>query len=366
MVTSCGAEPCCGGPAWWVSADYLFGWIQKSQLPPLVTTSPAGTAQAVAGVLGSPTTSVLAGGPVNDSMVPGFRVQGGYWFGHQQCIGVEGGFSMLGSQSTIFPFSSDGTTILARPFFSAIDSTAGSFLVGFPGSSSGSLVVRATTDNFYEWHVDLVERWYPCDWLRFDTMVGYRGYRYQDKVRIEQQLLPTNPNFAAGTVVTGIDDFSAKDVFQGCDFGVRTQFVFGKLSLDLLSKVAFGDLHQGSNVGGSQTVTVPGVAPVTTVGGVLALSSNIGLTTHDEFALLPELGATLNWQIGSSLRLRVGYSALFLDDIVRAANQINLTVNPQLFTPGGAALGGPALPSSNLNRTGIWIQALSVGAEITF
>src|SRR5438876_765945 len=39
---------------WWVSADYLFGWVRASKLPPLVTTSLAGTPRAEAGVLGEP------------------------------------------------------------------------------------------------------------------------------------------------------------------------------------------------------------------------------------------------------------------------------------------------------------------------
>src|SRR5437868_8563481 len=42
----------------WFSADYLSGWVQPARLPPLVTTSPAGTPLAQAGVLGLPATSV--------------------------------------------------------------------------------------------------------------------------------------------------------------------------------------------------------------------------------------------------------------------------------------------------------------------
>src|SRR5262249_58962705 len=38
----------------WVTAEYLFGWFQGGDTKPLVTTSPAGTPQSVAGVFGPP------------------------------------------------------------------------------------------------------------------------------------------------------------------------------------------------------------------------------------------------------------------------------------------------------------------------
>src|SRR6516165_9804373 len=36
------------GPQFWATADYLFAWFSGDRLPALVTTSPAGTAQAIA------------------------------------------------------------------------------------------------------------------------------------------------------------------------------------------------------------------------------------------------------------------------------------------------------------------------------
>src|SRR5437588_12407155 len=50
----------------WFTADYLHGWMQPAHLPPLVTTSPQGTARTSAGVLGLPTTSLLFDCHVND------------------------------------------------------------------------------------------------------------------------------------------------------------------------------------------------------------------------------------------------------------------------------------------------------------
>ena len=57
-----------------------------------MTTSPAGTAQLNAGVLGGPTTTLFGGDVVNDDIRSGFRVGAGYWFNAERTIGIEAGF----------------------------------------------------------------------------------------------------------------------------------------------------------------------------------------------------------------------------------------------------------------------------------
>src|SRR5882757_945505 len=45
----------------WAEMEYLAWSVKGDRLPPLVTTSPAGTPQAQAGILGPPSTTVLFG-----------------------------------------------------------------------------------------------------------------------------------------------------------------------------------------------------------------------------------------------------------------------------------------------------------------
>src|SRR5262249_50837045 len=66
---ACGPSPAaCPGPddappTWvWADAEYLLWWMKGDSLPPLITSSPAGTPQSQAGVLGAPGTAVLFGG----------------------------------------------------------------------------------------------------------------------------------------------------------------------------------------------------------------------------------------------------------------------------------------------------------------
>ncbi len=58
----------------WVSGEYLMTWFRGASLPALVTTSPDGTTRTSAGILGTPGTSTLVGGDVNDRIRAGFRL----------------------------------------------------------------------------------------------------------------------------------------------------------------------------------------------------------------------------------------------------------------------------------------------------
>src|SRR5580704_2583491 len=82
----------------WIAAEYLLWSTKGDKLPPLITTSPAGTPAASAGVLGAPGTSILFGnGTVGDGGRSGARLRGGYWFDPQHSAGIEAQFFALGS-----------------------------------------------------------------------------------------------------------------------------------------------------------------------------------------------------------------------------------------------------------------------------
>jgi hypothetical protein len=351
----------------WATGEYWLAWMQGPKVPPLVTTSPSGTDRTLAGLLGVPTTSILFGdGRVSEDARNGFRIGAGSWLDADRTLGVEAGFSLLESNATVFGAASDGTAILARPFFSALDNSSQSNLVAFPGSSSGSIVVRAESGTFSEAHVDFVEKFYDGR-FRAESLLGYRYYRYDEGLNVQQLISPTAAPFVPGTQIATFDDFVTHNEFHGVDLGLRTQFRRDALSLDLLGKVAVGNLHRIIKINGGQTTSVPGTAPVTTSGGLLALSSNIQTTSNNEWSFLPEIGVSVGWRINPNLRVNLGYSGLFLYRIVRASEQVDLTVNPNLIPPAtGTAVGPSNQPALLLNRDSAWIQGLTLGMEFTY
>ena len=135
-------------------------------------------------------------------------------------------------------------------------------MVAFPGSSSGAIDVRVSSGNFYEAHFDFVEKVIDTGFVRLDSLLGYRFFRYDEGLRIQQQVTPTNGVFTQGTQIATVDNFNTSNQFHGLDLGFRTRFNFNDdLSLTVLTKIAVGHLDRHVNINGTTVTTVPGRLP---------------------------------------------------------------------------------------------------------
>src|SRR5262249_54174644 len=148
--------------------------------------------------------------------------------------------------------------------------------------------------------------------------------------------------------------------FYGAQIGAEAHLVgLGKLSLDGVLKVALGCNHEVISTRGSTTLSAPDLAqPLTASGGVLALPTNIGRRTREEFALVPELGITAGYQVTSYLRATAGYTLLYWSDTVRPGNEVGRVVNP-LRIPSSAFFDGqsaPAAPVPFSKQVDFWAQ----------
>src|SRR5215467_4057028 len=166
--------PLSGG--FWIGAEYLLWSAKGDKLPPLVTTSPAGTLQPQAGVLGTPGASVLFGDSgVNDRWRSGARVSAGYWFDPQRTMSIEAHFFILNPNSTGFAASSNGNPILARPFVDATTGLPAAQLIAFPGFTAGSVAINDTSRLL---GVGAAYRAEFCRSCAFGSVGGLIGYRY--------------------------------------------------------------------------------------------------------------------------------------------------------------------------------------------
>ena len=346
----------------------MFSWMRKN-LPPFVTTSPAGTAQTAAGVLGQPNTSVLFGNAnVNGDFRSGVRLEAGGWFDANRTIGVDVGFFMLESQNALFFATSQGNPILARPFTDATTGNPSSQLVAFPGLDTGSIVGSDRSNNLYSVNVDFLEVAFERPGFRLEGLFGYRFLRFDDALNINQNLVATGTIGAIvpGTQIQPNDSFSAQNEFNGGEFGLRAEWHRQRWSVDLLAKLAAGDLDRDIAINGSTRISVPGSPATTLPGGFLALSSNIGSHNSEDFIVVPEFGTTLGWDITNSLRLRLGYSLLFLSEMANAADQVSLNINPNLFPTSASTGTTPSSPSFSLHTSYLWIQSINLGLEFRY
>ena len=370
----CGVDGCggdAGGGRVWVDAEYLLWWMRGAHLPPLVTTSPAGTAAAQAGVLGAPGTSVLFGGSsVNEDLRSGVRLGAGAWLDEAGTLGVEASFFALESKATRFLAASDGSTILARPFVDATTGLPASVLAAFPGTSSGTVAASETSDGLIGAGFLFRERFcLGSHDFRLDALVGYRYLRFGDRLDVTQGLTSTgaaNPNFVVpGTTLAVSDRFDSHNEFNGVDLGLEASYLRGPLSLRVLGKLAAGINHQTVSIGGNTAVTVPGADTANSVGGLLALPTNIGHHSRDEGALVPELGVKLGYQVTPNVRATVGYTYLYWSDVARAGDLVNTTINPGRIPPSTTTTG-PQQPAFFFQKSNLWVQGIDLGLELRF
>jgi hypothetical protein len=74
----------------------------------------------------------------------------------------------------------------------------------------------------------------------------------------------------------------------------------------------------------------------------------------------------LGCQVTEHTRAWVGYNFLYVSDVVRSGDAIDLRVNTNQIPPRNAPVTGPAVPAYTGNRTDFWAQGLSVGLEFRF
>jgi hypothetical protein len=355
----------------WVRPEVFVGWIEGFSVPPLVTTSPQGTARADAGVLGEPNTSIVVG---NERLVEGARaggrIQFGAWLDPCERLGVQASFFAFGQETDVRSFDSDDFAILARPFFNVEEGIArqDAELVAFPQLLSGQIEVRAESD-FHGFEVMGRKQLAAGCYVRVDCLAGWRNLSLDEELLIRDQktTLAADNGLPAGTSLSEFDRFSTENRFNGAQVGVIAEMRRCCWTLETALKLALGNTHSQVDIDGQTVVRVPlqggGVDEDTTPAGLLAQETNIGTYEQDDFAVVPELSVNLGYELTCNLRVTVGYTFLYWSRVARPGDQIDTDLN--LTQLDGALVGVPR-PQFNFVSTDVWAQALSLGVDYRF
>jgi hypothetical protein len=434
----------------YVGAEYLLWRTRGMRLPPLVTTGSTadtsltffpdnfnGTTVGPAflltlpGSLGpsSPNTSVLFGGSrFEEDLRSGSRLTVGLWLDSDQTAGIEASGFFLEPTSKTFTATSDGSAVLARPFFDTIFGAEAALPIAgpaqtvlsqpvtvnpgatlpvrliFPVSSSGGIGI-STTNDFWGAELDGRAALMKGSWYRVDALAGFRYLQLKEALSISSfsnttfplvtnTLLNTAADIVQGqlfynvklpSLATGLvgisDSFVTHNDFYGGQIGVQAEADRGIWFVDLRAKMAFGVTHQVVDVSGFTASNTTAGASITP-GGLLAVASNSGQHNRYEFGLVPEVGINLGCQITRHLRGTVGYSVLYMrDNVVRPGDQIDRFVNSSQVPAFGVATqitgrvgkttasplpSGEARPAFFFRNDDFWAQGINAGLELSF
>src|SRR5262249_28784157 len=150
----------------------------------------------------------------------------------------------------------------------------------------------------------------------------------------------------------------------------------GRCTFDWTTKVALGRTYETVAVAGGQSFVI-GTPAGMTMGsypfGLLTQPSNIGRRTHNDFAVVPEVGFNVGYQLTQHLKLFCGYNFLYWSRVVRAADQIDTVLDVE--TRPNPATGSPPFPIGPrqgmvqtrpvvpFRETDLWAQGINFGLQ---
>ena len=370
--TGCGSGggcSCGGGNNVWFGAETLLWWGQKRDVPPLLTTAPAG----VLPVAGTQDVTTVVGGPdngLNSGLMPGYRISAGKYFGCEKRFGISGRvFGLYQSSDTTTRSGNGQDQSVGLPFFntSPLVSAQDAYLVAFDNGqpvSSGSASVN-TKLNLIAVEPSLRFLVSGSRDHQVDLLGGYTYLRLKDSLSITSTSTDTFTGnlIPDGTVFTTSDLIAAENTFQGGHVGLSSTVSRSRVSLTTLTKVAMGNMHETGFITGTTGVQGPNaVAPTVTAGGIYSQQSNIGNVSRNTFAFIPELGVKGGLRIRDNLSLTCGYTFLYISKVALAGNQIDPNID--LTQAQGGAAG--TQPAFNYRDGSMWFQGVDVGLNWTF
>ena len=354
----------------WVRAEYLAWWTKGADYPVLVTTSPDGTAQNIAGVLGQPTTTTLFGGEsYNSDIRSGYRISMGEWLGPCRQFGIEGSYFNLGEVTTSFADSSLNRQIIARPFYNVSLPGEDAQLVAYTNPAagpavSGNIAVDITTELIGGELMARRSVIRGCG-RNLDVLAGWRYGRLKDSMLVTESITSVDGSEFGpiGATLDVFDLFETTNDFNGFQFGFEAEWEHCRWTLEIIAKLALGNTRSVVEIDG-QTVTTVNAAAASTAAGLLALPSNMGRHERDSFSVMPELGVNLHYDLTCRLRMSVGYTFIYWSQVARPGEQIDTDLNLTQIPPG--PLVGAARPEFNFDLVDFWAQGITAGIEYRF
>jgi hypothetical protein len=377
------ADPCaegmCSAPAACgcqleLSAEYLLWWTRGQRLPALVTTGPAG--EPARGALGANGTVVLFGNQeADDQARSGGRLRGTLWLDPEQAIGLDMGGFLLEQVSTDFAANSDSIPVLARPVFLLGSNVEGRQLVATPAMPGGLLdlhgqVTVNTPSRFWGADAGLRGNLVKDTGLCLEALGGFRYLGLDEGLHVSAdtlslQAVPGVPALDLGNQLAIADRFDTHNRFYGGDVGLRASWHSGCWAVEGQARISLGVNDEIVDIAGSQTYTTLAGQQQQTPGGLLALPSNSGHFHQDRFAVVPEVGLKVSYQLTMALRVFVGYDFLFWNEVARPADQVDRTVDPRQLAPSGSG-AGQSRPGFSFQQTTFWAQGVSGGLELRY
>lgn len=364
----------------WVSGEFLLWKMRGSNLPPLITVGP-GNQNAE---LDEPGTVIAFGGRrLDQGTFQGGRLTVGLWLNKEKTLGAEVSYFFLKKKTYRLEVSSSGlpgSQAIARPYifvdlstpnrittFEAADTIAApSFFQPtnpprvFSGTGIGTFSSRLQGAE-----ASMLYRLSVVDCCRLMLLTGFRYLDLNQALTVTGSLDRRFTNFGIPErfQFTLTDQFNTRNQFYGGQAGLHSTLSRGRLNLELSGTIALGNNHETVDIRGARASSTDANPLLNTAEGLLAIKTNIGRYSRNRFTFIPEVRATLGFDLTRSIRPYIGYQFLYWHRVVMPGEQVDRFVN-FLFLTGFDR--GPRLPAFNFRDTTFWVQGVTTGVKVRF
>lgn len=361
-------------PGTFASVEYNMWWNKTRSVPPLVTTSPAGTPLSSVGVL--PGAQLLFGDEkVGDGIGNGGRLTVGRYLDRYDSVAIAAKFWAFRGNDGDFDATSGGLTNLAMPYndtrFNPYQPAA--YLVGYTPDgvtpfSSGSINIQDRLDMIgFETYLQFLV--WEDQGVRYDFVGGYHFLRLDNGLNIRSNQVSQNAAYISpvGTTFDISDTFEGRNQFHGGEIGLSAATSDGPWQFSVLGKMSVGNMRQTILIDGNTVVTAPGNPPDVRNEGLYALGTNQGRYSRDRIGYIPELNAKIGYQVHPNVTLSVGYTFMYINNVVLGGDQVDSNLNLSQ-TNGGVPVGFDTTRPRFLGfrETDYWVQGINFGVEGKF
>jgi hypothetical protein len=331
---------------------------RKHDLPPLVTAG--SVTNPVPGAIGQPNTTVLFSGTDGDKNVhDGARVSFGYGIDTNPDWAADGSFFFLGQiagSRTFTGTGARGTPVLGRPFFSLNARAEANQAVAAPNIAAGSIAITTPRD-LYGGDIDLRSISSSDANNRFTLLFGGRFLQLEEGLHMVSMSSPLLAQGVLGNTFSITEQFDTQNRFYGGQVGAEYEYRLGPVSLAATAKLALGAMQENLNDTASSRIIQPNGITLNNFNRGLYISpGNAGKFNRTQFAFVPEGNFKLALDLNQYVRVTVGYTLLYLSDVIRPGDQLNRNVN----------LGPVAAPPPSFKSTEFWAQGLDLGVRFSF
>jgi hypothetical protein len=339
---------------WWIGGEYLLWRIHDSNPPDLASLFAA---------TGVNTSSGLDSGSARS----GFRITGGYWFDETHCCGIEGSFFFMDQKRS---FSSASTV---DAFQAGIANIPTRIVTNLPVDTGmdldpGDLLTTVTTGTSYMRLMGFESNFRRTVWwiggLSVDVLAGFRYLQLDETVSLAGDFTFSEPNPDEATPgpedgrtvhMSTLDEIQCRNQYYGGQVGASFSWHCYRLTVDGLAKFGVGGTAEQVTTGGvtfqspgliEPTVGAPLVArPAATLPGGILTSTPLTTSYRTRVSVVPELRASLGYQVTNNLNAFVGYNFIWWTNV---------------------AIPGDQSSTSSSGSRDIWFQGLDFGVLLKF